>query len=67
MVFKVNPVNGKGTLKEESERQLSILSPEQCYDSLVAELEDFVHLLAPLVILGNTTRDGVKIILCIQI
>lgn len=58
MVFKVNPINGEGTLEEESERQFSILSLDQCCDGLVAELEDFVHLLAPLVILReqNTGR-----------
>lgn len=60
MVLKVNPVNGEGALEEESERQLSVFGLDQRRDGLVAELEDFVHLLAPLVILGNTTRDGVK-------
>lgn len=55
MVFKVDLVDGKGTLKEESERQLGILGLDQRCDGLVTKLEDLVDLLAPLVILRDNT------------
>lgn len=57
MIIKGYSVNCQSTLKEESERQLCILSLYQCCDGLVTKLEYLMNLLAPFVILGGEEEN----------